>query len=284
VAADDAWEAAYVQALKPLRFEAADIPTFYAPYAQLAARDGSGGGGARAKAKRLAREAAQLSSEDGLPLGPGAAIAVRCDGGRQDCLRALICGPPGTPYALGCFIFDLFCPADYPAIPPLVHFDTTNGGRVRFNPNLYADGKVCLSLLGTHGSVNASESWSPSSTLAQVLISIQAMILVDQPYYNDGAAETVKGTAEGGRKAAEYVQEVRLATLRYAVLAQLRAPRQGLEDTIRAHFRACAPALRAQCAAWVAESGGDALQRARLAEAASEVLVELGRIAPDVPY
>lgn len=26
---------------------------------------------------------------------------------------------------------------------------TTGGGKVRFNPNLYNNGKVCLSLLGT---------------------------------------------------------------------------------------------------------------------------------------
>ena len=48
----------------------------------------------------------------------------------------------GTPYALGLFVFDAFCPAEYPAIPPLVHLETTGGGTVKFNPNLYADGKV----------------------------------------------------------------------------------------------------------------------------------------------
>ena len=48
----------------------------------------------------------------------------------------------GTPYALGLFAFDVFCPAEYPAIPPLVHLETTGGGTVKFNPNLYADGKV----------------------------------------------------------------------------------------------------------------------------------------------
>mmetsp|Transcript_10330 Transcript_10330/g.30927 ORF Transcript_10330/g.30927 Transcript_10330/m.30927 type:complete len:103 (-) Transcript_10330:836-1144(-) len=41
------------------------------------------------------------------------------------------------------------CPDDYPQSPPRVRNMTTGAGRVRFNPNLYANGKVCLSILGT---------------------------------------------------------------------------------------------------------------------------------------
>lgn len=63
--------------------------------------------------------------------------------------KILISGPPSTPYAYGLFEFDVFMPLTYPNTPPLVHLRTTGGGRVRFNPNLYACGKVCLSLLGT---------------------------------------------------------------------------------------------------------------------------------------
>jgi len=51
-----------------------------------------------------------------------------------------------------------------------------------FNPNLYAEGKVCLSLLGTW----SGPGWEPGvSTLSQVLIAIQAQILVEQPYANE---------------------------------------------------------------------------------------------------
>ena len=39
----------------------------------------------------------------------------------------------------------------------------------RFNPNLYADGKVCLSLLGTWHGGDASQKWQPGkSSLYQV--------------------------------------------------------------------------------------------------------------------
>lgn len=61
----------------------------------------------------------------------------------------MITGPDGTPYANGCFFFDVHLPTTYPKAPPHVQFLTTGGGKVRFNPNLYQCGKVCLSLLGT---------------------------------------------------------------------------------------------------------------------------------------
>jgi len=51
-------------------------------------------------------------------------------------------GPAGTPYFGGLFLFDVFFPEAYPSVPPLVQLVTTGGGTVRFNPNLYSDGKV----------------------------------------------------------------------------------------------------------------------------------------------
>ena len=53
-----------------------------------------------------------------------------------------LAGPEGTPYEAGCYVFDLFFPQQYPAVAPLMHFDTNGQGRARMNPNLYADGKV----------------------------------------------------------------------------------------------------------------------------------------------
>ena len=59
---------------------------------------------------------------------------------------------------------------------------TTKGGKYRLNPNLYAEGKVCLSLLGTW----SGPGWVPGkSTLLQVLVSIQAMILCEEPIANE---------------------------------------------------------------------------------------------------
>jgi len=51
-------------------------------------------------------------------------------------------GPADTPYANGCFEFDVYFPVDYPNSPPLINLETTGNHTVRFNPNLYNDGKV----------------------------------------------------------------------------------------------------------------------------------------------
>jgi len=88
-----------------------------------------------------------------LPIEYGSSIFVRTLEHEMDKLRVLIIGPNDTPYANGCFLFDVFMGNDFPHKPPQVQFLTTSNflsasdEHVRFNPNLYADGKVCLSLL-----------------------------------------------------------------------------------------------------------------------------------------
>jgi len=75
-------------------------------------------------------------------------------------MKAMISGSIETPYAHGLYEFDLFFENAYPEVSPKMNLTTTGGGKIRFNPNLYACGKVCLSLLGTwRGTVN--ENWNP---------------------------------------------------------------------------------------------------------------------------
>jgi len=67
------------------------------------------------------------------------------------CRLTVVCGRVLAP----CVQF----PEDYPSSAPHIVFLTTNGGKTRFNPNLYADGKVCLSILGTWRG-ESGEQWS----------------------------------------------------------------------------------------------------------------------------
>ena len=71
------------------------------------------------------------------------------------CFQVLITGPADTPYANGCFEFDVYFPQDYPNSPPLVNLETTGGHSVRFNPNLYNDGKVSCEFVNI--SIQSSE-------------------------------------------------------------------------------------------------------------------------------
>ncbi|RKP06077.1 ubiquitin-conjugating enzyme/RWD-like protein [Thamnocephalis sphaerospora] len=98
-------------------------------------------------------------------------------------VRALIIGPVNTPYSLGAFEFKLEFPRQYPTLPPTVHILTTDGGVTRFNPNLYAGGKVCLSILGTWAG-EAGEQWSPAQSISSVLLSIQSL-MSENPYENE---------------------------------------------------------------------------------------------------
>uniref|UniRef100_A0A3Q2XNF2 UBC core domain-containing protein n=1 Tax=Hippocampus comes TaxID=109280 RepID=A0A3Q2XNF2_HIPCM len=101
-----------------------------------------------ARSRRLAQEAVTLSTS--LPLSSSSSVFVRCDEERLDIMKVLITGPADTPYANGCFEFDVYFPQDYPNSPPLVNLETTGGHSVRFNPNLYNDGKVNQRRSGTH--------------------------------------------------------------------------------------------------------------------------------------
>lgn len=56
--------------------------------------------------------------------------------------QVLITGPSDTPYTNGCFEFDVYFPQDYPNSPPYINLETTGNHTIRFNPNLYNDGKV----------------------------------------------------------------------------------------------------------------------------------------------
>jgi len=205
--------------------------------------------------QRIVKECTMMATS--LPISLSSSIFVRADEERMDVLKALIIGPMGTPYSIGCFQFDIFLPPTYPMDPPLCNMETTGNGTVRFNPNLYNCGKVCLSLLGTwHGDQNSK--WNAvSSTIHQVLVSIQALILVDQPYFNEPAYDSQKGTKEGELRSKEYNESIRLSTLRHAILGQLRNPSQGFEEIIKTHFRIQKDRLLNQCEEWRRESSDE---------------------------
>jgi ubiquitin-protein ligase len=192
--------------------------------------------------KRLLSELTALEKD--LPSDPRASIWIRFDEESPQYLRVLMPAPlPGpTPYTGGIFTFDVYIPPTYPQDPPKVSLLTTGGGTVRFGPNLYACGKVCLSLLGTW----PGPKWSPKhSTILQVLISIQGLILgVEHPYFLEPGHGGWEGTVKEGQyqvtghtlsgatvkqemglpaEVVLYEDEIRVGTVKYAMIQALEA-------------------------------------------------------------
>jgi len=160
-------------------------------------------------------------------------------------------GPAGSPYENGCFEFDVWLPPAYPETPPKVLLATTGNGGVRFNPNLYNCGKVCLSLLGTW----QGPGWDPvRSTLLQVLISIQSLIMVEEPFFNEPGFQSLLGTSTGDKASKGYNATVREATLRHAIATQLERPSPVFKTVIDKHFKLKATEIQEQLRRWCAEA------------------------------
>ena len=129
--------------------------------------------------RRIAKENGII--QQSLPDG----VFVRTWESRLDLLRVLIVGPHDTPYEFAPFIFDLQYGAQFPTSPPSAFFHSWTGNLGRVNPNLYEDGTICLSLLGTWNADKHNEAWSSKeSTVLQLIVSLMGLVLVKEPYYS----------------------------------------------------------------------------------------------------
>uniref|UniRef100_A0A914WH57 UBC core domain-containing protein n=1 Tax=Plectus sambesii TaxID=2011161 RepID=A0A914WH57_9BILA len=165
-------------------------------------------------------------------------IMVKAFENRMDLFTCMIVGPDETPYAHGLFLFDVRLKEDYPMRPPHVFFKSM---AKRLNPNLYEDGMVCLSLLGTWDG-KETELWTSSSTLLQVFLSIQSLVLVPEPYYLEPGYEKERGTESGKLKSREYNESAILLTLESLQRIVMKPP-EPFERQIRDHFLQNAPRL-----------------------------------------
>ncbi len=156
-----------------------------------------GGGGVNnpLKMSKLVEEIEILRKN--LPKTSTNAIFLRYNPKKMDEMQAIIMGAEGTPYAHGAFLFDIYFPDTYPQGPPKVNLVTTGNGSVRFNPNLYNNGYVCLSLLGTWRG-QASENWDEKkSNLLQVLLSIQSIVMNEDILGNEPGYDIQMKTGPG---------------------------------------------------------------------------------------
>jgi len=104
---------------------------------------------------------------------------------------ALIFGPKDCVYEGGAYFFEFNFPSNYPYSPPRVTYHT-NDGRTRFNPNLYRNGKVCVSVLNTW----KGEQWSSCQTIRSVLLTLLTLFhndpIVNEPGFKKDDPEAEK--------------------------------------------------------------------------------------------
>lgn len=160
-------------------------------------------------------------------------IYVRVYEDRMDLLRAVIVGAYGTPYQDGLFCFDFHLPPEYPDVPPSAYY---HSGGWRINPNLYEEGKVCLSLLNTWTG-KGNEVWDPkSSSILQVLVSLQGLVLNSRPYFNEAGYDKQVGTAEGEKNSLSYNENTFLLNCK-TMMYLIRKPPKDFEELVKDHFR-----------------------------------------------
>ncbi|XP_058466621.1 (E3-independent) E2 ubiquitin-conjugating enzyme [Malaya genurostris] len=200
-------------------------------------------------------------------LPPG--VWVRTFEDRLDLLSVMIEGPKKTPYEDGLFLFDIQLGQEYPTAPPLCHYISYCSDRL--NPNLYEDGKVCVSLLGTW-SGKGSEMWGPNSTLLQVIVSIQGLILVDEPYFNEAGYEKQRGSQQGRENSRMY-NEMVLLKLVQSMSKLIVNPPEIFSEQILAHFRERGRNMFLRIKSWM-DTSNEANKTASLATPASAIAIE----------
>lgn len=111
---------------------------------------------------------------------------------------AMIVGPQDTPYENGYYFFEFNFPTNYPFSPPTV-ISCTQDGITRFNPNMYINGKVCVSILNTW----SGEQWSSCQTISSVLL-VLCTILCKDPFTNEPLMTTSHPDCNSYTKSIEY--------------------------------------------------------------------------------
>lgn len=130
-----------------------------------------------------------------------------------------IAGPPDTPYEKGQFKSRLVFPSDYPCSPPILTIVSEF-----WHPNVYPDGKVCISILHPPGpdEMNKAETammrWLPTHSIDKILLSVISMIADPDPT-DSGAPANVDALVEFRKSKAKYRE--RIASIVKKSLAQL---------------------------------------------------------------
>jgi ubiquitin-protein ligase len=131
----------------------------------------------------------------------------------------VIVGLSGTPYEHCFFLFDISLARNHPESPPRLTY-LTNDGRTRFNPNLYKNGHVCLSILGTW----RGPGWK-MCTIESVGRAIQLFVLTATPLRCEPGFNGANLGAIAG-----YSQLVEYQSMRFSIVKAIENPPPGFAE------------------------------------------------------
>ena len=143
--------------------------------------------------------------------------------------HALIIGPNDTLYQHGFYMFKFVFSDEYPVKPPVVTY-LTNNHNIRFHPNLYRNGKCCLSILNTWN----GEQWSSCQSISTILLSL-LLLFTNEPLLSEPGITKKHEDFESYNKLIKYYNYV---TAFYEIgTNQLNIPcRKQFEDIITMHY------------------------------------------------
>lgn len=128
--------------------------------------------------KRLQAEFKQIINE------PNTFYSIDIDENNFLVWNVMLFGPVDSIFEGGIFKCKFQFPINYPNSPPSFHFITP-----LFHPNIYQDGKVCISILhegaDEYGYEHISERWNPSHSVNSVLMSV--LTLLNSPNFESPA-------------------------------------------------------------------------------------------------
>ncbi len=102
--------------------------------------------------------------------------------------------------------YEIWIPETYPFDPPKVEF-RTHDGRTRFHPNMYKEGKCCLSILHTWD----GPRWASTMRLSTVFVTLQSLMDTNPIHHEPGYA----GLAQTNPTANGYAVVVENACIQY---------------------------------------------------------------------
>ena len=83
---------------------------------------------------------------------------------------------------------------------------TTGNNKIRFNPNLYTCGKVCVSILNTW----SGDKWSACQTINSILLTL-CSLLNNMPFLNEPGAQA------GSRDCVAYNKSIEYSNINFAI-------------------------------------------------------------------